>query len=96
MEGNYYVLWIATKGPISPDTGQVVNLQTMDQLIRTHILTRFAQRNLSEDPAFANIPITDSALAQITWEILRPHFHASTLYQISVSRQPGAVACFSA
>jgi 6-pyruvoyltetrahydropterin/6-carboxytetrahydropterin synthase len=96
MEGNYYVLWIAAKGPISPDTGQVVNLQTLDQIVRTHILTRFAQRNLSEDSAFANIPITDSALAKIIWELLRPHFHAPSLYQISVSGQPGAVACFSA
>ncbi len=95
IQGHNYDLWIAVKGSISPDTGQVINLQTLDQIVTTHILTRFHQHNLSQDPAFANKPVTDSTLARTIWDILRPHFHAPSLDHISVSRQPGAVAQFS-
>ncbi|GJL68907.1 MAG: 6-pyruvoyltetrahydropterin synthase [Nitrospirales bacterium] len=96
LQGHDYDLWIATKGLISADTGQVMNLQTVDQIIRTHVITRFNQRNLSQDQAFANIPVTDSALAKVIWETLVPHFEAPPLYQVSVSQQPGAVAVYSA
>lgn len=95
-QGHNYDLWIAAKGPIPADTGQIINLQTLDQIVRTHILRRFDQQNLTQDPAFANIPVTDSTLAKVTWETLSPHFHMPPLYQISVSQQPGAVANFSA
>jgi 6-pyruvoyltetrahydropterin/6-carboxytetrahydropterin synthase len=95
-QGHSYNLWIATKGPIPADTGQVMNLQTLDHIARTHILRRFDQQNLSQDPAFANLPVTDSTLAKVTWETLRPHFKTPPLYGVSVSQQPGAVAFFSA
>lgn len=94
-QGHNYDLWIAIKGPISNDTGQVMNLQTLDHIVRNHILTRFDQRNLSQDPAFANIPVTDSTLAIVTGEILAPQFHTPPLYRVSVSQQPSAVASFS-
>lgn len=95
IQGHDYDLWIATKGQISDDTGQVMNLQTVDQLVRAQVLTRFDQQNLSLDQAFANIPVTDSALAKVIWEILEPHFHTPPLYRVSVSQQAGAVAVYS-
>jgi 6-pyruvoyl-tetrahydropterin synthase len=73
-----------------------MNVQTLDQIVRTHILTRFDQRNLNQDPAFANIPVTDSSLAEVIWKTLSPHFHTPPLYRVSVSQQPGTVAFFSA
>jgi 6-pyruvoyltetrahydropterin/6-carboxytetrahydropterin synthase len=94
-QGHDYDLWIATKGQISADTGQVMNLQTVDQIVRTQVLTRFGQQNLSKDQAFANIPVTDSALAKVIWETLEPHFQTPTLYRVSASQQPGAVAVYS-
>lgn len=94
-QGHDYALWIATKGQISSDTGQVMNLQTVDQIVRNQILARFDQRNLSQDQAFANIPVTDSALAKVIWETLKPHFHTPPLCRVSVSQQPGAVAVYS-
>jgi 6-pyruvoyltetrahydropterin/6-carboxytetrahydropterin synthase len=95
IQGHDYDLWIAVKGSISAATGQVISLQILDQIVRTHILTRFDQRNLSQDPAFTNMPVTNSTLAKMTWDILCPHFHAPSLERISVNRQPGAVAFFS-
>ena len=94
-QGHDYDLWIAAKGQISFDTGQVMNLQTVDQIVRTQVLTRFDQRNLSQDPAFANIPVTDSALAKVIWETLEPHFQTPPLYRVSVSQQTGAMAVYS-
>jgi len=94
-QGHSYDLWIATKGPIPTDTGQVMNIQTLDHLIQTHILARFDQRNLSQDPAFSRISVTDSTLAKVTWETLKPHFQSPPLYRVSVSQQTGAVAVYS-
>jgi len=94
-QGHDYDLWIATQGPIPANTGQVMNLQTLDQIVRTHVLTRFDQRNLSHDQAFANIPITESTLAKVIWDTLGPYFTTPPLYRVSVSQQPGAVSTFS-
>lgn len=94
-QGHDYDLWIATKGLISADTGQVMNLQTVDQIVRTQVLTRLDQRNLSQDQAFANVPVTDSALAKVIWDTLVPHFKTPPLYRVSVSQQPGTVAIYS-
>jgi 6-pyruvoyltetrahydropterin/6-carboxytetrahydropterin synthase len=95
IQGHNYDLWIAVKGPISPDTGQIINLQGLDQIVKRQLLTRFDQQNLSHDPAFATTPVTDSSLAKISWEILHPHFQTPSLSHISISCQPGAVAQFS-
>ena len=94
-QGHDYDLWIATKGPIPADTGQVMNLQTLDHLIQNHILTRFDQRNLSQDSAFTNIPVTESTIAKAIWEALEPHFKMPPLYRVSVSQQPDTVTVYS-
>ncbi|HBP87670.1 MAG TPA: 6-carboxytetrahydropterin synthase [Nitrospirales bacterium] len=95
-QGHNYDLWVATKGSIPADTGQVMNLQTLDQIVRTEVLTRFDQRNLSQDQAFANFPVTECTIAKVTWDTLNPHFKNPSLYRVSVSQQPGAVTTFSA
>ena len=96
IHGHDYGLWVATKGLIPADTGQVMNVQTLDHLVRTHILTRFDQRNLTQDPAFANIPVTESTLAKVAWDTLSPHFTVPPLYRVSVSQQSGTMTTFSA
>jgi 6-pyruvoyltetrahydropterin/6-carboxytetrahydropterin synthase len=95
LQGHNYDVWIAIKGPISSDTGQVMSLQALDHITRTYLLPRFDRQNLSQDPAFASIPVTDSTLAKVMWDILTPHFHTPLLYHVSVSWKPGTVACFS-
>ncbi|MDH4193494.1 MAG: 6-carboxytetrahydropterin synthase [Nitrospirota bacterium] len=95
-QGHDYETWIATKGSISSDTGQVINLQNLDRVVRTQVLARVDQRNLTQDPAFANIPVTESTLAKFIWDTLSSHFNAPPLYRVSVSQQPGAMTTFSA
>lgn len=96
QHGHNYELWVAAQGSISTDTGQVINLQRLDQITRTHLLTRFDQQNLSQDPAFAEMPVTDSTIAKVAWELLTPHFHSPSLHHVSVSQTPGAVAYWPA
>ena len=93
--GHQYDVWVALQGPIPSDTGQVINLNQLDSLVQTHLLDRFEQRDLNQDPLLAKHPVTDSFLAQQCWEILAPHFHTPPLHRISVSQQPGALASVS-
>jgi len=61
--GHNYILEVTVRGAVAPDTGIVVNLQSLDQVVRDQVLTRYDHRNLNSDvPAFATVPPTTENL----------------------------------
>ncbi len=93
--GHQYELWVSIKDSIPADTGQIVNLQALDNIVNQEILQRWNQRNLSHDPLFADFPITDVSIAQQCWAILTPFFPTHRLSHIALSQQPETLAIFS-
>ncbi len=93
--GHQYELWVTLKGVIPSDTGQVINLQALDELVKHHILQRWEQQNISQDPLFSQSPVSDSALAKHCWALLSPHLVSPTLDHISISQQYETAAAFS-
>ena len=72
--GHQYELWVSIKGIIPHDTGQIVSLPVLDQIVNHEILQRWEQKNISHDPLFSDTSITDLSLAKQCWSLLRPHF----------------------
>lgn len=95
LQGQQYELWVAIKGPIPDDTGQIINLPLLDQLVNYEILQRWKQRNISQDTLFCNSPVTDVSLAKQCWKLLKPHLSTPPLFHISLSQEPETVAIFS-
>ena len=93
--GHAYELWVALKGPIPSDTGQIIDLQKLDKIVNHEILQRWEQTNLSHDSLFSHSPVTDVSLAKKCWTLLKPHLSSPSLAHISISQQSETFATFS-
>jgi 6-pyruvoyltetrahydropterin/6-carboxytetrahydropterin synthase len=59
--GHNYVVEVLVGGPVDSDTGMVVNMVTLDEVVQTSVLQRFDHTNLNCDPLFVNqVPTTEN------------------------------------
>ena len=59
--GHNYVIEVLVGGPVDAETGMVINMATLDEVVQTLILERFDHTNLNFDPLFANhVPTTEN------------------------------------
>ena len=65
--GHDYVLEVSVKGPLDDETGRIVDLETLDGLVRSEILDQFEHKNLNTDvPAFASaVPTTENVILEV-------------------------------
>lgn len=65
--GHDYVLEVSVGGPLDPRTGRVVDLDTLDRVVREQVLDRYEHRNLSVELAeFARtVPTTENVALEI-------------------------------
>src|SRR5690606_18080614 len=47
--GHNYAVTVSVRGPIDPDTGYVIDMKVLKELIRTHVEEPFDHRNLNLD-----------------------------------------------
>ena len=50
--GHNYTLWVTVKGEVNPETGFVVNLSEVSDIIKKHILEKVDHKNLNSDVDF--------------------------------------------
>jgi len=50
--GHNYTLWVTVKGEVNPETGFVVNLSEVSDIIKKYILEKVDHRNLNTDVDF--------------------------------------------
>ena len=57
--GHDYFVEVMVGGPVNAETGMVVDLVALDEVVRTKVAERFDHTNLNLDPLFANrVPTT--------------------------------------
>jgi 6-pyruvoyltetrahydropterin/6-carboxytetrahydropterin synthase len=72
--GHNYDLIVKVSGKIDPDTGYVVDMKILQELIDEHITARFDHKNLSLDTVeFKHLNPTAENIAVMIWNILRKH-----------------------
>ena len=72
--GHNYILYVTVKGEIKPETGYVVNLKILSELIRTHIIEKLDHRNINLEVGFMRGKIASTEnIAIAIWEELEPH-----------------------
>ena len=68
--GHNYIVEVLTRGPVDPDTGMVINLAALDEVVQTRVLDRFDHANLNLDPMFtATVPTTEN-LCKAVYKLL--------------------------
>ena len=70
--GHNYELKVEVTGTVDPETGFVIDLKHLADLIRDHVTERFDHQNLNLDiPEFAELNPTAEHIAGVVWQILR-------------------------
>lgn len=82
--GHNYVLEVLVGGPIDPETGMVINLVQLDQVVQTKVLDRFDHTNLNLDLLFANRVPTTENLCKAVFQLLKQPLASVELAQVRV------------
>jgi 6-pyruvoyltetrahydropterin/6-carboxytetrahydropterin synthase len=82
--GHNYVVEVLVGGPVDPETGMVVNLADLDEVVRTRVTDRFDHTNLNLDPLFANRVPTTENLCRAVFGLLKEAMQAGELEYVRV------------
>lgn len=84
--GHNYVLYVTVKGEPNPDTGFIINVKELSQLIKEKVVDKLDHTNLNLDVDFIpkHIHPTTENLAKLIWQQLEPHIHGCRLHCIKL------------
>lgn len=81
--GHNYALEVSVKGRIDPETGMVIDLKRLKDIMRERVVDRVDHTNLNEDVDFLRdvIPTAEN-LARCFWQQLAPAIPNGELYEV--------------
>jgi 6-pyruvoyltetrahydropterin/6-carboxytetrahydropterin synthase len=72
--GHNYTVEVSVAGPVDPERGTVIDLDVMDNIVRS-VLDRMHLRHLDNElAAFAGQPSTGEKIVVVLWDELAPRF----------------------
>ena len=81
--GHNYELEVKVVGEVDPETGYLIDLKILKQLIKKHIENRFDHKNLNLDTEeFKDLNPTAENVCYVIWQILRKHLEDK--YELTV------------
>ena len=64
--GHNYIVEVVVGGKVDPETGMVLNMATLDEVVQHNVLERFDHTNLNFDPMFVDrVPTTENLCREI-------------------------------
>src|SRR5271166_4226494 len=82
--GHNYVVEVLVGGTVDPQTGMVINLVDLDEVVRKQVMERFDHANLNLDPLFANRVPTTENFCKAVFELLNQTMEPAKLVQVRV------------
>lgn len=74
FHGHNYELIVSVTGEIDPETGYVIDVKIISDLVKTLVEDAFDHKNLNLDvPEFHDLNPTAENIAVVIWHKLRPH-----------------------
>lgn len=90
LHGHNYVLEVTIQGTPAPETGMVMDLKALKDLIADAVLDRVDHKNLNVDlPVFAERLPTSENLAVVIWDWLAPRLTGCRLYRVRLHEDDG-------
>jgi 6-pyruvoyltetrahydropterin/6-carboxytetrahydropterin synthase len=87
--GHNYDLIVKIVGEVDPQTGYVIDLKILNELIKDEIIERFDHKNLNLDTLeFKDLNPTVENIARIIYEILRPKIEIKYDLEITLYETP--------
>jgi len=82
--GHNYVIEVLVGGQVDEETGMVINLAALDEVVQTSVLARFDHTNLNSDPLFVNQVPTTENLTKAVFDVLKHALPAGKLECVRV------------
>jgi len=82
--GHNYVVEVVAAGDVGADTGMVVNMAALDEVVRKRVLDRFDHANLNHDSLFVNQVPTTENLCKTVFGLLKDAMPAGELEYVRV------------
>jgi len=87
--GHNYELIVSVTGEINPETGFVIDVKILKDLIESEIETAFDHKNLNIDvPEFKKLNPTAENIAVVIWNKLRRHININKELEITLYETP--------
>ncbi len=89
FHGHNYELIVSVTGPVDPQTGFVMDMKDLKDLIRSEVEEAFDHKNLNEQvPEFRNLNPTAENIAVVIWDKLRPHLREELDLEVQLFETP--------
>ncbi len=96
FHGHNYELIVSVTGEIDPETGFVIDVKILKDLIKAEVEDAFDHKNLNvEVPEFKELNPTAENIAVVIWQKLRPHIEASNEIEVVLYETPRNFVTFS-
>jgi len=82
--GHNYVIEVLVGGEVAPETGMVIDLEVMDDVVQTKVVQRFDHTNLNLDPIFVNRVPTTENLCRTVYGLLQGKLTPARLEYVRV------------
>ena len=81
--GHNYFITVSVRGKIDPETGMVIDLKKLKDIVRDRVVDRVDHRNLNEDVDFLrDVVPTAENLARCFWQQIAPAITQGSLHEI--------------
>lgn len=89
FHGHNYELIVSVTGKIDQETGFVIDVKILSDLIKLHIEDVFDHKNLNLDvPEFENLNPTAENIAVVIWNKLRQHINSEKELEVVLYETP--------
>lgn len=87
--GHNYELIVSVNGKIHPETGFVMDMKVLKDLIRSEVEDNFDHKNLNEEVLeFKSLNPTAENISVVIWNKLRPHIEKDLKLSITLYETP--------
>ncbi len=94
--GHNYDLIVSVNGEIDQETGYVMDMKVLKDLIKEHVEEALDHKNLNEDvPEFKNLNPTAENIAVVIWNKLRPHIKKTNELEVILYETPRNFVTYS-
>ena len=89
IHGHTYTLEVTVRGPVDPQTGLVIDLEELKQVVGETVIARFDHGFVNDDPAFppGTLPTTEN-LVRVMWDLLLAKLGAERLASLRLWEDP--------
>ena len=96
FHGHNYELIVSVTGEIDTETGYVIDIKTLKDIIKTEVEDAFDHKNINiEVPEFANLNPTTENIAVVIYNKIKPKFDSNLEIEVTLYETPRNFVTYS-